>query len=225
MASRATRLNPGPLGGSACRDHMKVPCAECGAEILPTTAERHGGRCVPCSRGNTTTCRVCGARTLRAARGVDLGDLCSRCRVEQEKNRPTKIREILDSPADCPLLVALFDLDAELRRESLGGTAGLGLIEPLVRYESHATPKNTVAFAETGGDDVHFNLVTVKGAVSDESPVVMTTPYASEKPLECNFLLGMSLREFLSLGCDWGFDQLEQLPYAWEETVEELERP
>ena len=203
---------------------MKVPCAECGAEILSTTAERNGGLCVPCSRGDTTTCLVCGARTLRAARGVELGDLCSRCRVEQEKQRPTRIREFVGASPNCSLLVALFDFDAELRRESLG-TPGLGLLDPPERYESNATPKNAIAFAQTGGEDVHFSLLAVNGVVSDESPVVMTVPSASDRSFDCNFLLGMSLREFLTLGCEWGFDHLEQLAYDWDETVSDLERP
>ncbi|MBY6031566.1 DMP19 family protein [Marinobacter daepoensis] len=30
----------------------KVPCAECGAAILPGTAERTGGLCMPCKNGN-----------------------------------------------------------------------------------------------------------------------------------------------------------------------------
>lgn len=30
----------------------KVPCTECGALVLPTTAERTGGVCMPCKNGN-----------------------------------------------------------------------------------------------------------------------------------------------------------------------------
>jgi Domain of unknown function (DUF4375) len=29
----------------------KLPCKECGAEILPSTAERTGGKCMPCKNG------------------------------------------------------------------------------------------------------------------------------------------------------------------------------
>lgn len=202
-----------------------MSCRICHASILPATAERHDGLCVPCSRGERIACRVCGAQCLRSTRGVDLGGICGKCRVEEEKRRPTEIRRFVETvgQGDCSLLVRLFELDERLRRESLDRYIGLNLVDPPRRYETEITPKNSVAFAETGGEDVHFSLVSVKGRVSDASPVVVTVPSTGGTHWEGNFLLGESLHEFLSLGCHSGYSDLEQVAYEWDATITNLE--
>lgn len=204
---------------------MKVSCNRCGAEILARTADRHGGLCVPCSRGQTTTCRICGGRAFRTMRGVELGDICTKCSGEQEKQRPTAIRAFVEraGEGDCSLLVRLYEIDERLRRASLGGDAGLGLIDPPEPYDSEVTPLNAFAFAGTGGENVHFSLISVKGRVSDASPVVITVPSAGETEWDANFIVGGSLREFLSLGCQCGYDTLEDLAYDWDATIDELQ--
>ena len=38
----------------------KLPCIECGAMIVPTTAARNDGLCEPCKNGFRAICTVCG---------------------------------------------------------------------------------------------------------------------------------------------------------------------
>jgi len=197
----------------------------CGAEIQESTARKTNGKCRPCFLGRTsssreaTICSVCGSHALRIGNG-----LCSRCRVDREKHRPTLIRDFVVSHRSCDLLVRLYELDAELRAISLGDNVGLGLIDPPEQDYFDSTPANTFAFAATGGECVHFSLVAVGGVVSDSSPVVMTVPSAGGSPMECNFLLSETLHEFLCLGCRWGYFGLEQLAYEYEGTIANLER-
>jgi hypothetical protein len=77
------------------------------------------------------------------------------------------------------------------------------------------TPINTVAFATTCGDDVHFGMLSTDGAFGDASPIVMTVPMADNDRMNCNFIVGETLHDFLCLGCDHGFFALEKLAYSW----------
>lgn len=63
-------------------------------------------------------------------------------------------------------------------------------------WDYDATPANSIAFASTGGDGVHFSALAV--GIGDAAPVVMTVPVAFDTP---NHVVGGSLREFLALGC------------------------
>jgi hypothetical protein len=143
----------------------------------------------------------------------------------RERHRPTEIETFVQrhGTGDCSLLVRLFKLDQELRRTKSNAVIGLGLEDPPEHYGHPFTPKNSITFATTGGDDVHFSLVSRRGKVSDLSPVVVTIPAAEEAAEEASFLVGNNLYEFLCLGLRAGFDPLEDLTYAWEETVQELE--
>ncbi len=38
------------------------------------------------------------------------------------------------------------------------------------------TPSNSITFATTGGDGVHYGLLDIGSGFNDESPVVMTVP-------------------------------------------------
>lgn len=96
--------------------------------------------------------------------------------------------------------------------------AGLILLAPPHRYEYWCTPINSLTFATTGGDGVHYGLLNVSGEFTDFSPVVMTVP-ACEKP---NTIVGANLKEFLALGCRYGYFSLEQLVYQPSQTLEEL---
>jgi hypothetical protein len=202
----------------------KVPCENCSNLILPTTAADNGGLCVPCSRGQITFCKVCGARAFKTMRGVELDDLCNKCRVTEAKARPTQIDAFIESHGhgDCSLLRRLFELDELLRRDGLDNLGGFRLIDPPKHYGTEATPKNSISFAETGGDWVHFSLVSVRGRVSDDSPVVLAYPATSEGHWEANAIVGETLHEFLCLGCRWGFSPIENLTIDWEGSIDEL---
>ena len=109
--------------------------------------------------------------------------------------------------------------------------SGLDLldIEPYggtILYDSQTTPINTLAFARTGGDDVHFGMLSIDGVFGDASPIVMTVPMADKDPMNCNFIVGETLHDFLCLGCVHGFFSLEKLAYPWKtELFTEHERP
>jgi len=101
---------------------------------------------------------------------------------------------------------------------------GIGLIlcvPPRIgQYES--TPKNSLSFARTGGDGVHFSFVLQGTEYTEDSPIVMTVPMAFGGP--CNAIVGENLRDFLALGCVAGYFALEQLLYNdRHEFIRELE--
>lgn len=116
---------------------------------------------------------------------------------------------------DCCILKKLYEFE-----KKWGYIPGLGLldIEPYdgtVLYPPWTTPRNSLAFATTGGNDVHFGLVAVAGLYGDPSPIVMTVPTAGDTVDETNFIVGETLHDFLSLGCAYGFFDIEQLAYSW----------
>lgn len=94
---------------------------------------------------------------------------------------------------------------------------GLNLHEELGNIDYFCTPLNTVTFASTGGDGVHFGLLSEED--SSAAPVVMTVPCADSNAKKCNLVLGESLFEFLCLGVNRGFFSLEQLAYDREKTI------
>ena len=76
-----------------------------------------------------------------------------------------------------------------------------------------STPINSVTFASTGGDGVHFGLLTDE-RLNGRQPVVMTVPMVSK-----NIILADSLDEFFGLGFYNGWFPLEQLVYDFDGTI------
>ena len=99
---------------------------------------------------------------------------------------------------------------------------GLILMRPLENMGYESTPINSLTFAHTGGDGVHYSIVTLEGNVSEASPVVMTVPMNYPK---VNLVVGENLHEFLCLGDQLGYFFLEQLVYNEAETIERLLHP
>ena len=99
---------------------------------------------------------------------------------------------------------------------------GLRLHRPLENYGYESTPRNSLSFADTGGDGVHYSLVCDGEKVSDLAPVVMTVPMNFGRS---NLILGSCLHEFLCLGCQIGYFSLEQLTYGWSEAVYWISHP
>ena len=87
---------------------------------------------------------------------------------------------------------------------------GLILIRPVKQEQYESTPKNSMAFATTGGDGVHFSFVKLNGEIVNQSPVVMTVPMNLGNE---NLIIGTDFEDFLCLGCEVGFNFLEQLTY------------
>lgn len=92
---------------------------------------------------------------------------------------------------------------------------GLILISRPHCWEYWCTPSNSITFATTGGDGVHYGLLDIGQGFSDESPVVMTVP-CCDTP---NTVVGANLFEFLRLGCCAGYFTLEQLIYQRDEQL------
>lgn len=86
---------------------------------------------------------------------------------------------------------------------------GLNLLKSPVCWEYWCTPTNTISFATTHGDGVHFGFLCESGQPTDSSPIVMTLPSANTS----NIIVGENFKEFLSLGCRVGFFELEQIEY------------
>jgi hypothetical protein len=116
-------------------------------------------------------------------------------------------------------------------RDGVFEPIGLILSRPLQRATYRSTPANTLAFAWTGGDGVHFNFVLRDGRVAEDSPILMSVPASFDAP---NVIVGRDLRDFLALGVGRGFFSLERLVYdpksflddypASEEELDELQR-
>jgi hypothetical protein len=214
----------------------QVPCKKCGAKITESTFQRNAGLCMPCKQGKVSiSCAGCGQTISvfkRGPFGLFTGNLCLTCLGAREKQKPTQIDRWIRKRGrgDCTLLRALFKLEERLRLEGADGWIGLNLIDPpehysncgTVLYRPKTTPTNTVAFAHTGGDDVHYSLVQHGKAFGDNSPVVMTVPMGSVDVGELNLILGANLHEFLCLGCVHGYADLEDLYYEREEAIARL---
>ena len=101
---------------------------------------------------------------------------------------------------------------------------GLILFRPVKKEGYESTPVNSLAFATTGGDGVHYSLLCLGGEISDLSPVVMTVPMNFGKE---NLIVGSDIKEFLCLGCQVGYFFLEGLTYQSEqsETIYWLTHP
>ncbi len=87
--------------------------------------------------------------------------------------------------------------------------AGLIIGDLDLTHLYQATPVNTVTFASTGVNGVHFGFLAEEGRPLDTGAVVMTVPLAAEP----NYVVGADLHDFLSLGCRQGWAFLEQLAH------------
>ena len=130
-----------------------------------------------------------------------------------------------------PLLDALreFDVEAALRFPSDYdnglGQMGLLLCPKLENRGSWCTPKNSLTFASTGGDGVHFGFIVRDDKIAEDSPVIVTVPGNFEGPEFANHVVADSLRNFLRFGLYRGYFALEQLAYRRDLTLEAYSSP
>lgn len=96
---------------------------------------------------------------------------------------------------------------------------GMILDGTLRREEYFCTPKNSVTFARTGGDGVHYGLLDVGEGYNDKCPVVMTVPMSDTH----NTVVGENLIHFLALGCRQGFLSLDGLIHRRARTISTLD--
>ena len=83
----------------------------------------------------------------------------------------------------------------------------------------HCTPINVDVFASTSMDGAHFGVLQTD---TDIQPVVLVAPDASNRPC---VIVGETLHEFLSLGCEHGFGWVVEVPHRPAEMVKLLEQP
>ena len=86
---------------------------------------------------------------------------------------------------------------------------GMILLREPMCWGYWCTPVNTITFATTGGDGVHYGLLAIDGVISNASPVIVTLPCART----CNIVVGETLHDFLRLGSKVGYFVLEQIEY------------
>ena len=101
------------------------------------------------------------------------------------------------------------------------GAAGIYLLAPLENWSYWCTPINTVTFASTKTDGVHFGFLVTDEKISDSSPIVMTVPMSSWP----NVIVGENLRDFLALGCEVGYSYLDGLVHRREWILDILANP
>jgi hypothetical protein len=89
-------------------------------------------------------------------------------------------------------------------------------LEPVIEadFTYASTPKNSITFATTGGEGVHFGILTDHNHPKGPNPVVMTVPMMSK-----NIILAENLDEFLGIGYYNGWFGLEQLVYDFDDTI------
>jgi hypothetical protein len=102
------------------------------------------------------------------------------------------------------------------------GAIGLFLHNPPKNAGYRSTPGNSITFASTGIDGVHFGSITNGNRFDPWSPVVMTTPMSLEKP---NHIVGETLFDFLCLGCRHGYFCLGNLHMHFDDTIQKYQDP
>ena len=73
-------------------------------------------------------------------------------------------------------------------------------------YGYWATPRNALTFAAMGVDGVHYAVLRIDGAVTDESPVIHVSPMDFSDPYA---VLGASFLEYLAAACGVSDQELE----------------
>ncbi len=96
---------------------------------------------------------------------------------------------------------------------------GLILLGKLERETYFCTPQNSITFAITGGNGVHYGLLDIGEGYSDSSPVVMTVPMSDTH----NTIVGGNLVDFLCLGCRQGYLSLDELVHSRDKTLRLLD--
>jgi hypothetical protein len=115
----------------------------------------------------------------------------------------------MQPPHELVLLQSVVKEFARQRRIKVYDTVmalGFEVLEEPDNWDYHCTPVNSVTFGATGGDGVHFNLITGGPGIG---AVVMTVP-PGDIP---NVVVGASFAEFLRLGYYGGFGWLEELAF------------
>lgn len=110
------------------------------------------------------------------------------------------------------LLASKYAIVRDCEPQLVFSSIGLQLVHPDHFVVFFPTPTNATVFARTGGDGVHYSILQINGAITDNSPIVMTVPFWGSRP---NVIVGADLHDFLCLGCNVGYFGLESLEADW----------
>jgi hypothetical protein len=148
---------------------------------------------------------------------------------------PNTSEEISEMPEPIDLSIALLRrlheigdlIEAKFPADFDRGMGQLGLLlsRQLGNSGYWCTPINSLEFGGTGGDGVHFSLIPIDGAVTEESPVVMTVPQKFGEPEDANAIVGSSLINFVRFGLIRGYFAMEQLVYQRDLTLKVYSSP
>jgi hypothetical protein len=111
----------------------------------------------------------------------------------------------------------LYALDACSERQGTLGDEWV-MHPPDPDYGYQATPKNAITFGVMGCDGVHYVVLTIGGAVTDESPVVQVCPMDFSDLYQ---VLAESFLHFLATNCAVSLNQME-LVFAKERAGEQV---
>ncbi|HEY2527733.1 MAG TPA: hypothetical protein VGJ20_07235 [Xanthobacteraceae bacterium] len=103
------------------------------------------------------------------------------------------------------------------RRGVLGDDEIVFPPEPDFGYGS--TPRNALTFAMMGCDGVHYAILKIEGAVTDESPVIHVSPMDFSEPYA---VLGETFLDYLAAACDVTHSEMKAVFTAERTCGEEL---
>jgi hypothetical protein len=93
------------------------------------------------------------------------------------------------------------------KRERIGVLGDDYLVfPPQPHFGYEATPRNALTFGHVGVDGVHYAILKIDGAVSDESPVIHVGPMDFSEPY---VVLGDCFISYLAAACDVTIREME----------------
>jgi hypothetical protein len=75
-------------------------------------------------------------------------------------------------------------------------------------YGYQSTPRNALTFGAMGVDGVHYAILAIDGAVTDESPVIHVGPMDFSEP---HVVLGDSFVHYLAVACGVSIREMESV--------------
>lgn len=107
---------------------------------------------------------------------------------------------------DLPLLDELKAFRDKIAEDDQNALMPIGfsyLLEELYWSGYPCSPRNSVAFASTGGDGDHYSFLVAGNRIDENTPVILTWPAEGD-----HYIVGANLREFLCFGMHCGYNQV-----------------
>lgn len=178
---------------------------------------------MPCARGGGE-CQDCGGNTMTLIESEGRR-ICATCFGQERLSRPSPMLQFIErqETGSCDLIRDLFKFQVKHLSKADYAEIVEFLEEPTTGYSS-STPKNVLTIARVSGShDAHISLASEWGRISDQSFVVLTVPDYDLSNEEANFILGADFLEFLCLGCQWGFSDLDNITTEFDAVCDQIE--